>query len=146
MKTRKAPDPSDVSLELIAASWVVGIQMTAEICQKVLDEFGMPVVWALSIVVSSIKRKGDIRNCSRYGAVKLLEHGMKVVERVIDKRLRGIASVDQMLFGAMPEIGTIDAVFILRRLKEKNHAKGKKLYMCLVDLEEALDRVPRKLL
>ena len=39
----------------------------------------------------------------------------------------------------MPERGTIDAVFILRRMQEEYYAKGKKLYMCFVDLEKAFD-------
>ena len=47
MKAGKAPGPSEVSLELIAASGGVGIQV-AEICQKVLDGFGMPAEWSLS--------------------------------------------------------------------------------------------------
>ena len=51
-----------------------------------------------------------------------------------------------MQFGFMPERGTIDAVFILRRMQEEYHAKGKTLYMCIVDLEKGLDRVPRKVL
>ena len=46
----------------------------------------MPAEWALCIVVQIAKGKGDIRNHSCYGAVKLLEHGMKVVERVLEKR------------------------------------------------------------
>ena len=46
-------------------------------------------------------------------------------------------SVDKMQFGFMPERGIIAAVFILRRLQEEYHAKGKKLYMCFVDLETA---------
>ena len=46
----------------------------------------------------------------------------------------------------MPVRGTIDAVFILRRLQEQYHNKGKKLYMCFVDLEKAFDKVPRKVL
>ena len=58
----------------------------AEICQRILDGFVMPAEWTLSIVVSVIMRKGDIRNCSCYRAVKLLEHGMKVVERVLEKK------------------------------------------------------------
>ena len=56
----------------------------AEICLRVLDGFAMPVEWALCIVVPIFKGKGDIRNCSCYEAVKFLEHGMKVVERVLE--------------------------------------------------------------
>ena len=64
MKTGKAPGRSGVSLELIAASGGVGIKVMAEICQKVLDGFGMPAEWALSMVVPIFKGKGDIMNCS----------------------------------------------------------------------------------
>ena len=42
------------------------------------------------------KGKGHIRNYGRYGAVMLLEHGMKVVERVLEKRLSRIVHVDDM--------------------------------------------------
>ena len=51
-----------------------------------------------------------------------------------------------MQFCFMPERGTIDAVFILRRLQEVYHAKGKKQYMCFVDIEKAFDGVKRKVL
>ena len=67
MKTAKVAGPSEVSQELIAASGRVGIQAMAEICQKVLDWFGMLAEWALNIVVPNFKGKGDIRNCSCYG-------------------------------------------------------------------------------
>ena len=71
---------------------------------------------------------------------------MMVVERVLKKMLHRIVSVDEIQFGFMPERGTIDAVFILRRMQEEYHAKGKKLCICFVDLEKAFDRVPRKVL
>ena len=48
------------------------------------------------------KGKSDIWNCSCHSAVKLLEHGMKVMERVFEKRLCIIVSVDEMQFGLMP--------------------------------------------
>ena len=103
MKTGKAPGPSEVSLELIYFSGGVGIQVMAEICQRVLDIFGIPVVWAPSIVVPIFKGNCDIRNCSFYRAVKLREHGRKVVKGCLKKMLCRIVSVDEMSFGFMPE-------------------------------------------
>ena len=47
MKTGKATEPSEVSLQLIAASGGVGIQEMAEICRRVPDGFGMPTELAL---------------------------------------------------------------------------------------------------
>ena len=69
----------------------------------------------------------------------LLQHDMKVVERVSEESLCRIASVDEMQFGFMPERGLNDAVFILRRIPDKSHTKGRKLYMCFVDLKKAFD-------
>ena len=97
-------------------------------------------------MVLIFKGKGDIRNCSCYGAVKFLEHGMKVVEVVFEKRLYRIVTVEEMQFGFMPERGTIDTELILRRLQDVYHAKVKKLCMCFVDLEKAFDKVLRKVL
>ena len=78
------------------------------------------------------------------GTAGVIEHGMKVVERVLEKRLHIIVSVDEIRFGFMPERGTIYAENILRRMQEEYKAKGKKFYMCYMDLEKAFDRVPRK--
>ena len=51
-----------------------------------------------------------------------------------------------MQFCLTLEIGTIDAVFILKRMQEEYHAKGEMLYMCFVDQEKAFNRVQRKVL
>ena len=85
IKIRNAPGPSHVSLQMIAASGEMIIQVMAEVCQKVLDGFGMPVECALTIVVPIFKGIGDIRNCSYYRFVKLHEHGM-VFKRSLEKR------------------------------------------------------------
>ena len=46
----------------------------------------------------------------------------------------------------MPEGVTTDAVFILRRMQEEYHAKGKELNMCFVDLKKTFDVVPENVL
>ena len=73
MKTDKALGPADVSLELIAASGGVGIQVMTEICQS------PRWIWNASGMAPIFKGKGDIRNCSCYGSVKILEIGINVM-------------------------------------------------------------------
>ena len=51
-----------------------------------------------------------------------------------------------MQFGFMPGKGTVDTIFIVRRMQEKNQKEDKKLYMCFVDMKNAFDRVLRKVL
>ena len=84
-----------------------------------MDGKGIPADWAMSVVVPIFKGKGDAMSCGSYRGVKLLEHAMKIVERVMEKRLRQMVTIDKMQFGFMPGKGTIDAVFILRRLQEE---------------------------
>ena len=83
MKTGRVHGPSDVSLKLIGTSIKVGIQVMVELCKEVLD--GMPVELVLSTVVQMIKGEGDNRSFNCYGAVNFLTHGLKVVERVLEK-------------------------------------------------------------
>ena len=54
---------------------------------------------------------------------------MKVVYSVLEKMLRRIVSVDEMQFCSMPERGTIETIFILKRMQEGHHAKGNKLHV-----------------
>ena len=146
MKSRKAAGPSEVSVEMINASGEVGISVMIELCQRVLDGRRMPEEWKTSVVIPIFKGKGDVMSCGAYRGVKLLEHGMKIVERVLEKRMRLLVSLDDMQFGFMPGKGTTDALFILRRMQEEYRDKGKHLYMCFMDLEKAFDRVPRKVI
>jgi len=85
-------------------------------------------------------------NCESYRGVKLLEHGMKIVKRVLERRIRSLINLDETQFGFMPGKGTMDTLFIVRRMQEEYRAKEKKMYMCFVDLEKAFDRVPRRVM
>ena len=91
------------------------------------------------------KGKGDVTNCGGYREVKLLKHGMKIVEWELENRIKALV-VDDMQFGFMPGRGTTDALLIVSRMQKEYREKYKKLYMCFVDLEKAFDRVPRRVM
>ena len=90
------------------------------------------------------KDKGDSMECDSYRGIKLLDQVMKVLERVLEKRIRERVVLDEMQFGFSPGRGTIDAIFIVRRVQEKFLAKTKELRMAFVDLVKAFDRGPRE--
>ena len=58
------------------------------------------------------KGKGDVLTCSSSQGIKLLEHGMKVTERVFERKLRQRVDIDKMQFGFRPGTGTTDAIFV----------------------------------
>ena len=80
--------------------------------------------------------------CGSYRGIKLLEHAVKVVERIFEHRIRWQIEVDDMQFRFMKGKGTTDAIFTLRQMQKKFRVKGRKLYFSFVDLEKAFDRVP----
>jgi hypothetical protein len=104
----------------------------------------IPEDWTKSILLPIYKGKGDPLECGSYRAIKLLEHSMKVLERVLEKRIREQVNIDEMQFGFSPGKGTTDAIFIVRQIQEKFRAKKKNLFYAFVDLEKAYDRVPRE--
>ena len=44
--------------------------------------------WRSSILLPVFNGKGDPMECGCYRAIKLLEHAMKVIERVLERRIR----------------------------------------------------------
>ena len=132
MKSGKAARPSEVSLEMITASGVVGIHVMMELYQQVLDGRGMPEDWKMSLVKPIFKGKGDVMSCGAYRGVKLLEHAVKIVESVLESRIRLLVNLDEMQFGFMPGKGTTEALFLVRRMQEEYRDKGKPLYMHFV--------------
>ena len=63
-------------------------------CMHSLDGLGMPVELCLGIVVPIFKGNHDMRNCSFNRTVMIREHGMIVVERVLEERLQRIVTID----------------------------------------------------
>ena len=76
----------------------------------------------------------------------MLEHAMKVLERLFEERIRERVEINEIQMGFMPGKGTIDAIFAVRQLMEKYGKIGKELYFVFVDLEKAFDRVPREVI
>ena len=72
IKVGKAAGPSEIVVEMLKATGNKGVKIMTKICNHVVRGGAMPREWELSTL-----------KCGSYGAIKLLEHGMKVLERVL---------------------------------------------------------------
>ena len=55
-----------------------------------------PDEWKTSVIVPIFIGKGDAMSCGSYRRVKLLEHAMKIVERVLKRRIRTLVNLNEM--------------------------------------------------
>ena len=146
MKANKAPGPSGVSSDMLKYAGVPGIQQMTKVFQRVMDTEICPEDWKNSTTLPFFKGKGDPLQCGKYRGLRLLEHGMKVWEKILDGGLKEVVNISGNQFGFAAGRSTTDAIFILRQIQQKYTEKKKRLYHIFVDLEKAFDRVPRSAL
>jgi len=88
--------------------------------------------WKGSTTIPIYKGKGDAMECGKYRGVRLLEHGMKVYEYVLEKRRRDMVVIGDYQFGFCQGRSTAWQTFILI-MSQENYSQ-KKLYHVFVDL------------
>ena len=66
-------------------------------------------------------------------------------QKILERRLRTLITVNNMQFGFSSGKGTTDTVYIIQQLQEKHLEVHKDLVFILLDLEISYDRVPRNL-
>ena len=144
MKSKRATGPSGISAEMFKAMEMVGFNEVTLAFKEIEFEERIPKNWKYSTTIALFKGKGDALDCTKYRGLRLLEHGFKIYEKVLEEKLRKITHIGENQFGFRPAKSTIDAIFIVRQLQEKYMEKKKKLYHIFVDLEKAFDKIPRK--
>ena len=89
---------SGLVAEMIQATGDIGIQLILDLFYGIVKEGNIPEDWKSSIVLPIYKGKGDPMECGSYTGIKLLEHAMKVVERIFEYRIRQQIEIDDMQF------------------------------------------------
>ena len=110
----KAAGKTGIQAELLKAMGKIGISWLTDIINEIRKCGNMPQDWKKGVIIPIYKGKGDILDCNAYRPIKLLEHTMKVFERILENRLRKIVKIDEMQRGFMPGRSTSDAMFAAR--------------------------------
>ena len=102
LKIGKTAGSTGVVSEMMKAAGGFGSRWTTDLINNIVKEGCIPDDWRKNILVPVYKGKGDPLVCGSYRAIKLLEQLMKVLERVLEKRIRCQVSIDNMQFGFLP--------------------------------------------
>ena len=78
----------------------------------------------------------------KHRIISLMSHVTKLLLRIVINRIRGrTLEIAPVQYGFMPDKGTGNAIFVLRRLVERSVEKQRDVYTCFIDYSKAFDTV-----
>ena len=107
---------SEVTSEMFTVAGDNGIDMLLEVFKNIIKNDLPPEKCGKSITVPLFKDKGDALECGKYRGLRLLEHGMKIWERVLIKKLEVYVHIHDHQFSFLLEKSTTDAIFLIHQL------------------------------
>jgi hypothetical protein len=119
MKGGKAMGPDGIPIEVWMTLGEVVIVLLPKFFNIIFQSNKMPDEWRQSILVPIFKNKGDVPSCTNYRGIKLMSHTIKLWERIIEHRLRGVTNVTENQFGFMSGRSTIETILLIRQLMER---------------------------
>ena len=135
----------ELSVEMVKANRLVGIKWLTRLFNVCFTTGEIPTEWRRGVIVLIWKGKGDIHDPGRYRGITLLSLALKLMEKILDAKVRHIveSKIAENQLGFRK--GTDDGLFTIRQITEKRREFRKDVAFGFVDLEKAFDTVPREL-
>jgi hypothetical protein len=131
MKGGKAMGLDGILIEVWKYLMDIAIVWLTKLFNHIFRSNKMPNEWRRSTLVQIFKNKVEIQSCTNYRGIKLMSHTMKLWERVIEHRLRGMMHITMNQLGFMPGRSTMEAIFLIRQVMERYKEQKKDLHMVL---------------
>ena len=144
IKSGKAAGEDEIRPEMLKALTGKGILWLTRVCQVAWKLGKTPRDWQTGVIIPIFK-KGDRKQCTNYRGISFLSLPGKVYAKCLERKCREIveSKLEDGQCGFRPGRSTTDQIFTLKQIFEKSWEYGKDLFAFFVDLEKALDRVPR---
>ena len=94
-------------------------------------------------IIVTIPKKGDLRECSNYRTISLINHLGKVLLNIILDRLQANVNphLSEEQAGFRKDRSTVQQILILRLMAEKSWRKDKRIFNCFIDFQKAFDTI-----
>ena len=134
MPERKSPGPDAITTEMLVAAGEIGILELIKLSNMIYNQGSFPNELNKSIFITLPKVNGTIK-CEKHRTISLMSHVTKLVLRIVINRIRGrtLDEIAPVQYGFMPDKGTGNAIFVLRRLVERSVEKQRVVYTCFID-------------
>ena len=104
-KVGKAAGPTGLVSDMLTASDETGVSWLTDLFNAIVMEGRIAADRIKSWMIRVFKGKGDALECGTYRGIKLLDQ-VKVFERVIERKMRNLVSLDDLQYGFRPGRGT----------------------------------------
>ena len=103
--------------------------------------------WRTELIVPLSKRKGDVHEPGKYRGTALLRHVLKLLERILDGRIRALVEggIGEEQLEFKQGRGTTKGVFALRQLVKKKLEGHENMRIRLIDMEKVYVTIPREM-
>ncbi|XP_019259281.1 PREDICTED: uncharacterized protein LOC109237425 [Nicotiana attenuata] len=102
MNRGRATGPDKILVEFWRYVGREGLEWLTRLFNVFFKTKKMPEEWRWCKMIPLYKKKGDIQNCNNYRGIKLLSHTMKVLDRVVEAKVRRSVSIFENQFRFMP--------------------------------------------
>ena len=93
MTNREASGSSATTSDLFKYAGETGVAELHELFQGMFGSGECPTEWSESLTVAIYEGKGFPLQCSKPRGLSLLDHGMKIFEKVLDRSLRNLVNI-----------------------------------------------------
>ena len=146
LKNNKAAGSDGIPAEFLKYACDDICMPLCAVYNSILEKGEWPTKWAEGII-SPVHKKSSINNTDNYRKITVMPALGKVLESIINSRLvfRNIVlSIDDPFQSGFKERSrTVDNIFVLQSLIQRQRFKGKPLYTCFVDFTKAFDYINR---
>ena len=145
----KAAGPDGLSSEFFRFSAPCVLHLLTEYFSKLFNTGTFPSEWSASVILP-IYKKGDVNSSSNYRGISLLNVGGKLYSYILNKRFNQWIEDNKMQnkaqAGFRQGYSTIENVFTLLALVQKQLLNHGKLHVCFIDFKKAFDLIDRNTL
>ena len=149
LKNGKAAGPDGFSGEFVKYSSPLVVTFLTKLFNKLFNSGTFPLSWSESII-HPLHKKGDVHSTDNYRGISLINITSKLYTYILNKRLTMWVEENNILSeaqaGFRKTYSTIDHIFTLLTLVQKQLSRSQKLYAAFIDFRKAFDLIDRNML